>query len=199
MTVGIIGAGGIGQAFARQLLKAGHTVMLSNRRGPASLEAIVNQLGSGARAGTVAEAAAAPIVVVSVTWEHLRPALTGLPAWNGRIVVDATNPILLPDFRMSELGGRASSEIVADLVPGARLVKVGNTLPPEILAADPHEAGGRRVLFLSGNEASAKGEFGRILETIGFAVVDLGTLATGGRLQQFPTGPLPGLNLVRLS
>ncbi len=197
MKIGIIGAGGIGTAHARQFIEAGFEVVLSNSRGPESLAARVRELGSRASAGWVKDAAACDIVVVAVTWKQLPDALGGLPPWNGRIVVDATNPILMPEFSPADLGGRASSEVFAELVPGARVVKAGNTLPPEILAADPRVEGGRRVLFMSGDDAGAKKEYAGVLEAIGFAVVDLGDLVSGARIQQFPGGPLPGLDLIR--
>lgn len=197
--IGIIGAGEIGQAFARQFLKAGYSIILSNSRGPESLAALVKELGNGAHAGTVREAAAAPIVVLSVPWKHLSHALAGLPPWEGQIVVDTTNPIITPGFTIADLGGRTSSEVVADLVPGARLVKAGNTLPPELVSADPRVGKGRRVLFLSGDDNDAKATLSRVFEKVGFATVDLGDLVAGGRLQQFPGGPLPALNLIKLS
>src|SRR5438445_13569260 len=83
--VGIIGAGAIGQAMAKQLVRAGIKVTLSNSRGPASLTGIVEQLGPKAIAGTVLEAAASDIVFLRVNWEHLHSALANLPAWDGRI------------------------------------------------------------------------------------------------------------------
>jgi len=198
MNIGIIGAGGIAQAFARQVLKAGHTVTLANSRGPDSLAAVVKDLGQGAKAGTREQAASASIVFVAVPWAKVGDALAGLPAWNGRIVIDANNPVLLPGYRLAELGGRNSSEVFADLVPGARVVKTANTLFTAVLGSDPREAGGQRVLFMSGDDASAKAEVGALLQQFGFATVDLGTLAVGGALQQFPGGPLPGLNLIKL-
>ncbi len=198
METGIIGAGAIGQAIALQAVRAGLNVTLSNRRGPESLAGVVEQLGPNARAGSVREAAAADIVVLAVNWQQLPDALADLPAWNGRIVVDATNPIVQPGFRVAELGGRTSSEVVAELVPGARLVKAFNTLPIAVLASDPQPAGGRRVIFLSGDDQDANTSVARFVERLGFAAVDLGSLATGGRLQQFPGGPLPTLNLVKL-
>lgn len=198
MTIGIIGAGNIGQAFARQLGRAGYDTILSNSRGPESLKELVKQLGRGIRAGTVREAAEAEIVILAVNWKTLPSAIAGLPPWEGRIVIDATNPIIPPGLTMADLGGRASSEIVADLVPGARLVKALNTLLAPILGADPREAGGRRVLFMSGDAPAAKAKVAEVLDRIGFATIDLGTLASGGRLQQFPGGPLPTLNLIRL-
>ena len=198
MNIGIIGAGGIGQAFAAHVAKAGYEVIVSNSRGPESLAGVVSQLGRRAKAGTRQEAAQADVVVVAVQWQQLRAALSDLPAWNGRILFDATNPVIEPGFRMADLNGSTSSEIVASLVPGARVVKVANTLPRALLSADPKQVGGRRVLFMSGDDAAAKADVSGILDKVGFAMIDLGGLASGGRLQQFPGGPLPNLNLIKL-
>ena len=65
MNIGIIGAGGIGQAFAAHVAKAGYEVIVSNSRGPESLAGLVSQLGPRARAGTRQEAAQANVVVVT--------------------------------------------------------------------------------------------------------------------------------------
>jgi len=198
MKIGIIGAGGIGQAFAAQVVRAGYEVIVSNSRGPESLAEVVKQLGPRAVAGTRQDAAHADVVLLSVNWPHVRAALSDLPAWNGRILIDATNPVLQPGFRLAELNGNTSSEIVASLAPDARVVKTGNTLLRAVLAADPREAGGHRVLFMSGDDDVAKAVVSGIVEKAGFAVIDLGGLASGGKLQQFPGGPLPTLNLIKL-
>ena len=87
---------------------------------------------------------------------------------------------------------------MAELVAGARVVKAANTLPAELLGADPRDAGGRRVLFLSGDDAAAKAEVAELFEAAGFSPIDLGDLVTRGRLQQATGGPLAALNLVRL-
>lgn len=196
--IGIIGAGAIGIAFASRFLKAGHHVTLSNSRGPQSLADTVATLGGNAEAGTVAQAAAAEIVVLAVPWKHLHQALEGI-TWSEQIVMDTTNPIIPPGFTIADLGGRTSSEVVASLVLGARLVKAGNTLPPEIITQESPLPDGRRVLFLSGDDADAKARLSQVLDQSGFASVDLGSLVEGGRLQQFPGGPLPALNLIKLS
>ena len=198
MKIGIIGAGGIGQAFAGHLAKAGYEIIVSNSRGPESLAGLVSELGPRAKAGTRQDAAQADVVVLSVNWEHVPKALADLPAWGGRIVIDATNPVVQPGFRLADLNGSTSSEVVASLAPGARVVKVGNTLLRAVLAADPKEAGGHRVLFMSGDDATAKAQVTGILDKVGFATIDLGALAIGARLQQFPGGPLPTLNLIKL-
>jgi predicted dinucleotide-binding enzyme len=188
--IGIIGAGHIGQALARTALRAGREIVISNSRGPQSLAPVVAALGAGVKAGTVGEAAAAGIVAIAVPWASVPAAVAGLP-WNGQVVMDATNAF------NADLGGRTSSEIVAGLVPGAQLVKAANTLAANVLSADPHEAGGRRVIFLSGDDAPAKAAVAGLFDAAGFFPIDLGGLVTGGRLQQVG-GPLPSHNLVRL-
>ncbi|QGQ97602.1 NADP oxidoreductase [Paenibacillus psychroresistens] len=199
MSIGFIGAGAIAQVIAKHAVKAGYEVLLSNIRGAESLTSLVKALGGNTKASTVQEAAAADIVVIAVPWKHLKTALADVPAWNGRIVIDTTNPLGPPDFKVANLVGRTSSEVVSDLVPGARLVKAFNTLSPSVVGGDPQTAGGRRVIFISGNDAGAKSEVSRMNDKMGFATIDLGELATGGILQQFPGGPLPTLNLIKLS
>jgi predicted dinucleotide-binding enzyme len=66
MEIGIIGAGGFAQAFAKRALNAGHRVKLSNSRGPESLRELVNQLGPEAMAATKEEAAACELVLLAV-------------------------------------------------------------------------------------------------------------------------------------
>jgi predicted dinucleotide-binding enzyme len=198
MTIGIIGSGAIGTAFARTLARAGIEATISNSRGPDSLKELIRELGPSIRAGTREEAARADIVFVAVNWTKLPAALAGLQDWGGRIVIDSNNPIEAPLFRPVDLKGRVSSEVFADLVPGARVVKAFNHLRAEILASDPSAEGGRRVLFYSGNDSAAKAEIAALIDRLGFVGIDLGSLAGGGKLAQFPGGPLPNQNLVKV-
>ncbi|HXO70074.1 MAG TPA: NAD(P)-binding domain-containing protein, partial [Bradyrhizobium sp.] len=145
MTIGIIGSGAIGAAFATTLARAGIDAIISNSRGPDSLKALVRELGPTIKAGRREEAASADMVFVAVNWTKLPAALSGLPAWGGRIVIDANNPIEAPLFKPVDLQGRVSSDVVADLVPGARVVKAFNHLRAAVLAGDPKADGGRRV------------------------------------------------------
>lgn len=197
MSIGIIGAGAIGSAFARALARAGIPAIISNSRGPESLRALVKELGPTITAGTRAEAASAEIVFVAVNWSKLPAALAELPTWNGRIVIDANNPIEAPLFRPAPLNGRTSSEVFADLVPGAKLVKAFNHLQPTLLSGDPHAEGGRRVLFYSGDDAHSKAKVQALIDRLGFFGLDLGPLSVGSRLVQFPGGPLPTHNFVK--
>jgi predicted dinucleotide-binding enzyme len=191
MEVGIIGAGRLGQAIAQVGARAGRSVVIANSRGPESLTAVISALGEGVSAGTVSEAASAGIVVIAVPWDRVPEAVQGLN-WNGQVVIDATN-----DWAADDLQGRTSSELVADLMAGAQLVKAANTLGAEVLGSDPREAGGQRVIFISGDDADAKAKVVALFQDAGFAAIDLGDLATGGAMQQIHH-PLAGLNLIRL-
>ena len=190
-SVGIIGAGRLGQAMARTALRAGRRVVIANSRGAESLASVVSDLGDGVSAGTVEQASAVRIVVIAVPWDSVPEAVQGID-WDGKIVIDATN-----DWAADDLNGRTSSELVADLVAGARVVKAANTLGADVLGSDPQQAGGRRVIFVSGDDAEAKSAVASLFEDAGFASIDLGDLATGGAMQQIHH-PLAGINLIRL-
>ena len=194
-TIGIIGAGNIGKAVAKHLLKSGYSVIISNSKSPESLEATIALLGSGAKAVTTAEAAGADIVLLALPWSQVKT-LTQITDWKDRIVIDATNHFT-PDFQVEDLGGRASSEVVQDYLPGARLVKAFNTLYFKILEANPVVENGHRVLFVSGDDNESKAAVSEVINTIGFAPVDLGSLSVGSKFQQ-AKGALSLLNLIKL-
>jgi len=213
VSIGIIGAGALGSNAARLLAKSGIPATIANRRGPESLTGLVGELGASIKAGTVEEAASADIVLVAVRWVDLEKALGGLPAWNGRIVIDGTNPVafLDPDspdakdpnnplaaygIKAIDLGGKHSSEVFRKFVPGARVVKAFNHLDVNVLP-EPAASGGQRVLFYSGDDAGAKAEVRKLLEQTGYFPVDLGVLDVGGPLASLPFGALAAINFIK--
>lgn len=155
---GTIGAGTIAQAVARHLVAAGHRVVLSNSRGPSSLNEVVSNLGPLASAGTVTQAARADMVFLAVMWWDIEAALAGLPSWDGRTLVDATNQFAKADpIEVADLGELTGSEWVAALAPGARVIKAFNTLHARYIIPDPRHPAGRQVLFYAGDEVTSRG------------------------------------------
>ena len=197
MKFGTIGAGPVALAFAREALKVGHQVVLSNRRGPDSLGDVVAELGNGASAATTAEAASLDYVLFAVPWPNVEDALRGLPAWNGRVLIDATNPFSAysPELVLADLGDKGASEVVAALAPGARVVKAFNSIVIERFNQGPAMDGGRRVIFVSGDHAEPIEFVTNLIVSFGFAPIHLGGLVAGGRIQQ-AGGPLAGRDLV---
>ena len=183
MTISILGSGNIGSALARRFAAKTLTVSLANSRGPGSLEALIDELGPHIHAVDLEQALQADMVILAVPFKGV-PDLAQKANWTGRIVVDATNAIDFPGFTPTDLGGKLSSEVVAETLKGARVVKAFNTLPAAILGKDPEEAAGRRVIFLSGDDPEALASVSALVESLGFAPIDLGSLAAG-RPQQF--------------
>lgn len=196
MTYAIIGFGAIGTALARQFARKDIPVQIANSRGPASIAALAEEVGTSVQPTELAEALTADVVILAVPFTAVKDVVAGVGDWQGRIVIDATNAIDFSDFSPADLGGRASSDIVAELVPGAHLVKAFNTLPAAILASVPEVEGGRQTLFSSGNDADATRTFAELADTLGFAPVDLGRIDEGGRLAQFG-GPLMAQSFIK--
>jgi 8-hydroxy-5-deazaflavin:NADPH oxidoreductase len=197
MGYSIIGSGAIGRALATHFASKDIEVLLANRRGPASLKDIVGKLGPKVRAATVQDAARADIVILAVPFSAVPNVVSAIPDWRGRIVVDATNAVDFPSLTPTDLGGRLSSEIVAELVRGARVVKAFNTLLAAVLASNPVQGGGRRVIFTSSDDVDAGAAVADLCVRLGFYPIDLGGISQGGRLQHLG-GPLSGKNLVRM-
>jgi len=214
MKIGIIGSGALGSNVARALSKKGLSATIANKSGPASLAVLVAELGPTITTGTIEQAASADIVLVAVPWVALESLLSGLPAWKNRIVIDGTNPVLFLDpnspdakdpsnplaaygIKAIDMGNQYSSEVFRELVPGARVIKAFNHLDARVLS-QPEVAGGQRTLFYSGDDAAAKVEVRKLLETTGFFPVDLGALDVGGPLMQLPFGALAMTNFIKL-
>jgi predicted dinucleotide-binding enzyme len=197
MTYSIVGSGNIGTAVARQFARKGIEVALANTRGPESLLPFAKQLGHQIVPQTLELALDADIVILATPFSAIADIARSRRDWKGKIVVDATNAIDFPSYTPTDLGGRPSSEAVAEQLPGARLVKAFNTLPAAVLAADPIEGRGQRVLFISGNDAQANSLVADLIEKLGFAPITLGMLAEGGLLQQYG-GPLMVQNLIKV-
>jgi predicted dinucleotide-binding enzyme len=189
MKVGFIGAGVVANAFARHRLAQGHEVLLSNRSGAVALQGTLSELGPGAHA-TTREEAAADVVVLAVRWKDVPEAVKGLPAWDGKIIIDTTNQFIGP----GQLG-QVAAVFIAEQLPGARVVKALNTLYAWRLEDGPDVAGGKRVVCISGDDAEAKATVTSLIAPIGFQVLDLGSLASGGLLQQ-AGGQIAGKDLV---
>jgi len=185
MTYAIIGSGAIGSAIARQFARKNITVAIANSRGAASIVPLADELGPHVVPCSISGALEADIIILAVPFTAVAEAVRGHANWQGKIVIDATNTIDFSDFSPADLGGRLSTDIVAEAVPGARVVKAFNTLPAAILARDPAGDIGARVLFTSGNDADANAVVDALIQQLGFAPINLGGLAEGGRLQQF--------------
>lgn len=184
MTISIIGAGNVGLALARNLIDKGESVFFGVPD-PAKYAAAVAALGARAQIGSVAQAVAAgDPVILAVPYNAARQVAESVADWNGKVLVDATNP-LAPALAGLALGTTTSgAEQVASWARGARVVKAFNTSGAENLA-DPRYPGGAVFMPVAGDDADARSRVAALATRMGFDAVDAGPLSAARYLEPF--------------
>jgi predicted dinucleotide-binding enzyme len=181
MKIGIVGSGEVGRTLGAGLATRGHDVKLGTRT--PDKEAVrdwATKTGPRASVGTVADAAAfGDLVIVATRWDGTENALklADPSNLNGKVVIDATNPLTMKDGELELALGFTESggEQVQRWLPGARVVKAFNTIGV-LHMVDPGFSGGPPDMFLAGDDASAKKEVAELASSLGWGVVDLGPL-----------------------
>jgi 8-hydroxy-5-deazaflavin:NADPH oxidoreductase len=159
MKYSIVGAGLVGKTLAGIFATQGMRALIANSRGPESLAEIAAELGPHIIPATVDRALDADIIFFAVGFLHFKEVAAKRPDWTGKIVIDVTNAFMLPaEIQESELHGRLSSEVNAERVPGAKLVKAFNQLPMRALIAPLPDSTGRRVVFVASDYEDASAE-----------------------------------------
>ena len=179
MSYAIIGFGKVGQALAKAFARKGIEVSVATTRDPESFASAAAAIGPEIIPNNLAEAVKADVVFLAVAYRSHRDVAKALPTWNGKTIVDVSNAYGVSD---DELEGQPSSKVVAQAFRGARLVKGFNHLPAAVLGEDPAVHGGRRVVFLAGDNDSAVAEIGELAENLGYSPIKLGALSEGGLL-----------------
>lgn len=179
MNYSIIGSGNVGTALARQFARNGISVNIANTRGVESLSLLTRDLGDKVVASTLQEAVKADVVILAIPFRAHTAVAKILEDWSGKIVVDAMNTYGIP---LEELKGQPSTFIVSNAFHGAKVIKSLNQLPAKLLASNPSEAGGQRVMFVSGDDENAEATIAELVGSLGFAPLRLGKINEGGRL-----------------
>ncbi|WP_089157253.1 NADPH-dependent F420 reductase [Micromonospora sp. NBS 11-29] len=186
-TVGLIGSGNIGGTVARLAVDAGHQVVLSNSRGPETLQDLVTELGPRARAATAQEAATAgDLVVVTIPLRAYREVPAAPLA--GKVVIDTNNYYPERDGNVPELDDESTttSELLQRHLPDSHVVKGFNNIYFAHLRVlgRPAGAADRTALPIAGDDAAAKATVTAFLDSLGYDAVDVGPLAEGWRFQR---------------
>lgn len=191
MKIGIVGSGNIGGTLTRRLRALGHEVTVSNSRGPESLADLAAE--TGARADTVEGAASGAELVIVAVPVKVVPDLPA-DALKDKVVIDTNNYYAQRDGDIAEIADRSvsSSRWTADLLPGARVVKVFNNIQAQHLLDYGRVAGApnRIALPVAGDDAEAKRIVMELVDQLGFDPVDAGSLDESWRQQ--PDTPVYG-------
>lgn len=176
----IVGSGPVGKTLAGLFARAGIDVRVANSRGPQSLASIARELGRHVVPGTLERALDADVIFLAVGFLQVPAVAAERTDWTGKIVVDVTNALQPAQLRETERRGLLPSQINAEFVAGAKLVKAFNHLPIQKLGMDPQVEGQRQVVFVSSNDAEASSTIAALAAALGFAPVELGRLDEGG-------------------
>jgi predicted dinucleotide-binding enzyme len=190
-TIGLIGAGHIGSQLARLAVRNGYDVVLSNSRGPETLQDLVHELGPRARAATPDEAAAAgDIVVVTIPLKNIGD--VPVAPLVGKIVIDTNNYYPQRDGHIRELDNEetTTAELLQRHLPESQVVKAFNHIYAAALTTEGQPAGtpNRRALAIAGDDADAKRTVAQLIDQFGFDVVDMGPLSESWRIQRDTPG-----------
>ena len=194
MKIGIIGAGNIGKNAAIHFVKIGHQVRLSNGRDPSTMADVIAEVGGESEAATIADTVAfAEVVLLSFPWPKREEAIRSAGSFADKVVIDATNPYTSDFPELEDLGDQTASEVIAGLLPGAKVVKALSTihylsLRHKAKSADADKEGspvGRICLPLCGDDEPAKAVVAGLLSDIGFEPLDVGPLRMGRHLEPF--------------
>ncbi|HXW52229.1 MAG TPA: NADPH-dependent F420 reductase [Candidatus Acidoferrales bacterium] len=189
MNIGILGTGDVGQRLGSGFLSIGHDVKMGSRDPKnEALAAWVAANGSHASGGTFADAAQfGEVVVLATAWSGTENVLrlAGPQNLAGKIVIDATNPLVVPSGATSlqlALGWNDSAgEQVQRWLPGAKVVKCFNIVGNEYMI-HPEFPGGPPDMFIAGNDAGAKATVAGFLKEFGWPpAIDMGGIE-GARL-----------------
>ena len=184
MKIGIIGAGHIGGVLTQRLTQLGHDVTVANSRGPETLRDLAAK--TGARAGTVTDAARDKDVVIVTIPEKSVPELPkGLFEHSHAVVVDTGNYYPQRDGRIGEIeSGTTESRWVSEQL-GHPVVKAFNTIQSNHLLKDGRPRGDRERIALpvAGDDPNAKAVVSRLIDELGFDAVDAGGLDDSWRQQ----------------
>jgi predicted dinucleotide-binding enzyme len=196
MKIGIIGSGAIGTLLVRKFSAAGHTVLVSNSRGPETLKDLAGE--TGATAVTAADAVkGVDVIITSIPFGKM-PDLKGIfvSVAADVVVIDTSNYYPQRDGHISAVDdGQVESVWVQEQI-GHPIVKAWNSVLAGSLETKglPKGAEGRIALSVAGDDADAKKIGLELVEATGFDGIDGGTLEQSWRQQPGSPGYCVDIN-----
>lgn len=186
MNIAIIGAGNVGGTLGVAWAQKGHHVIFGVRNpSDAKIQKLLASAGSKATAVSVADAAAqAPIVVLATPWEATENAILSAGSLANKILIDATNPLIMDAKGLSLVVGHTTSgaEQIQRSAAGAKVVKAFNTIGAQNMG-NPIFGGQKATMFICGDDAEAKIAVTKLSDDLGFETTDVGALTIARLLE----------------
>jgi 8-hydroxy-5-deazaflavin:NADPH oxidoreductase len=181
--IGVLGTGTVGQTLATKLVELGHQVRMGSRDATNEKAGAWAAAASGhASTGTFADAADFGELVLNctagaVSLQALEQA--GEDALRGKVLIDVANPLdfsrgMPPSLTVCNTDSLA--EQIQRRFPETRVVKTLNTVNAGVMV-NPSLVPGEHDVFVCGEDAAAKADVVRLLESFGWPperIIDLG-------------------------
>jgi predicted dinucleotide-binding enzyme len=189
MKIGVLGTGAVGNAIGGKLVSLGHDVMMGARAAD-NPKALAFVETTGGKSGTFSDAAThGDIVFNCLRGDVSIDVMTAVSAeLEGKILADLSNPL---DFSKGAPPTLAINntdslgEVLQRGLPNTRVVKTLNTVNNAIMV-DPGLIRGQHAVFVSGNDAGAKGRIKDILRSFGWQqIIDLGDITSARGPEQY--------------
>lgn len=180
LTIGVLGAGRVGTAVARQAVRAGHTVKIATGKPAAEIQLLTEVIVPGATAVDRADLRGSDVIVLAVPLSKYRSIDTSV--LQGQVVIDTMNYWAPLDGVMEEFdAGESTSQVIEEFLGDVQLVKTLNHIGYGELEVDSHPAGApqRRALALASDHEAAKQLVACFIDSLGYDAVDAGPLAAG--------------------
>ena len=126
----------------------------------------------------------ADVVVLATPWPAVAEALTQAGDLAGKVLIDATNPLLADFSWMEDDYAISGAERVAALAPGAHVFKAFNQTGSENMA-DPSAFSKRPVMFACGDDAPSVDTVINLIEQTGFEGVYAGPLKVARLIEPY--------------
>ncbi|MEL6461307.1 MAG: NAD(P)-binding domain-containing protein [Cyanobacteria bacterium J06621_15] len=196
MKIGIIGSGNIGGTLGQHWAKVGHEVMFSSRH-PEELEDMANKVG--AKVGNAEETAAfGDVILLAIPYGKVPDVAKQIGSLDNKIIIDAGNPYPQRDGDVAQQviddKSQTATGYIASLFPGAKTVKAFNSVYFKVLEEQAFQSGENRIAVqIAGDDDRAKETLKKLIEEIGFAPQDIGSLNESTIFE--PDAPLYNQNL----
>jgi predicted dinucleotide-binding enzyme len=183
MKAGVLGSGTVGKAISARLAELGHDVMIGTRD-PSKLNGW-QEAHQDVKSGSFAETAGHGEIVFNATngaasLDAL--SMAGASKLNGKVLVDISNPLdfskgMPPALLVSNTD--SLGEQIQRAFPQVKVVKTLNTVTADLMVYPRQVANGDHHVFVSGNDAQAKGQVTDILKSFGWMhILDLGDITS---------------------
>lgn len=187
MNVTIIGSGNMAKGIGTRLVHGGHSVSvhakdqtkgseLASHLKTLSESADVSSSGVGSDTGE--------IVILATPYTETEAIAKQYGGFDGKIVIDITNPVDFNTFQLIPEAGRSGAEEIAKLIPGAKVVKAFNTTLAGALEAGAVD-GKQLDVFIAGDDQNAKDNVSELIKSSDMRPIDVGPLSNSRHLEGF--------------